>query len=80
MFGRRGAFLVKVFTTLLLVAVGIFGFDSEGIFLFYALYTAIWQRELEAPAQDEVTELDFGRGCAGIVTALFVFLTLLPHT
>ena len=80
MFGRRGAYMVKVFTVLILITIGLVGLDNERILLMYALFTTIWQRELESPAQNEVDELDFGRGFAAIASAIFVALTLLPHT
>ena len=38
MFGRRGAFVVKLFTTLLLCVAGIFGLDENNIFLIYILF------------------------------------------
>lgn len=78
MFGRRGAYLVKILTTLLLCALGIFGLDEPRIFLAYVLFTMIWQRDLESPALNEVDELDFGRGLVGIVSATVVVLTLFP--
>eukprot|EP00980_Cylindrotheca_fusiformis_P031007 scaffold25699_cov137-Cylindrotheca_fusiformis.AAC.11 len=62
MFGRRGAFVVKLFTTLLLCAVGLVGLDQENILLIYVLFASIWQRELETPMRNEVDELDFIRG------------------
>jgi hypothetical protein len=79
MFGRRGAFLVKSFTTLLLCAVGLFGLDGQKILVAYAFFVTFWQRELESPMQNEVDELDFGRGFVAIAVALLVALTLLPH-
>lgn len=78
MFGRRGAFVVKLFTTLLLCVAGIFGLDDSNIFLIYILYVSIWQRELETPSRNEVDELDFPRGLLGIFAALLVGLTLIP--
>ena len=78
MFGRRGAFVVKLFTTLLLCVAGIFGLDENNIFLVYILFATIWQRELETPARNEVDELDFPRGLLGIFAALLVGLTLIP--
>ena len=80
MLGRRGTFVIKSITTLLLCAIGLFGFDSQEIFLVYVFFVTIWQRELESPIQNEVDELDFGRCCIGIAAALLVALTLLPHT
>ena len=79
MFGRRGSFLIKSFTTLMLCAIGLFDLDSQAIFVVYVLFVTIWQRELESPIRNEVDELDFGRGCIGILVALLVALTLLPH-
>lgn len=55
MFGRRGSFVVKLFTTLLLCAAGIFGLDEVNIFLTYVLFASIWQRELETPTRNEVS-------------------------
>jgi membrane-associated protease RseP (regulator of RpoE activity) len=78
MFGRRGAYIVKACTSVLLCIFGVFGFDQTSIFLLYVLFANIWQRDLETPAMNEVEELDFGRGVLGIVTCLFVALALLP--
>lgn len=78
MFGRRGAFVVKLFTTLLLCAAGIFGLDDVNILLTYVLFASIWQRELESPVRNEVDELDFMRGLFGISAAIMVGLTLIP--
>ena len=78
MFGRRGAFVVKLFTTLLLCLMGIFGLDDTNLFLVYVLFATIWQRELESPARNEVDELDFPRGLVGIGAALLVGLVLIP--
>ncbi|KAG7355458.1 Ulp1 protease family protein [Nitzschia inconspicua] len=78
MFGRRGAFVTKLFTTLLLVLAGLFGLDENNILLTYVLYTLIWQRELETPIRNEVDEIDFSRGLLGIAGALLVGLTLIP--
>ena len=78
MFGRRGAYLVKTFSALILCVIGLFGLDEAGIFLTYVLFTIIWQRELDAPVQNEVDELDFTRGLVGIVSAIFVALVLVP--
>jgi len=78
MFGRRGAYLISTFTALLLCLVGLFGLDDSRIFLSYTLFAMLWQRELETPTRNEVEELDFGRGAAGIMAALFVGLTLVP--
>lgn len=78
MFGRRGAYLVNTFTTLILCAVGIFGFDEQRLFLTYVLFSMIWQRELEAPTLNEADDLDFSRGLVGIASAIIVFLALMP--
>lgn len=78
MFGRRGAFLVNIITTLILCAMGIFGLDETQLFLTYILYVMIWQRDLEAPTLNEADELDFPRGLVGIGTAIVVFLSLMP--
>ena len=78
MFGRRGAFIVKLFTTVLLCVAGIAGLDEVNIFLTYVLFTSIWQRELETPSRNEVDELDFPRGLLGISAAILVGLVLIP--
>jgi hypothetical protein len=78
MFGRKGTYLVSTFTTVLLCAVGLFGFDQSRILLIYVLFTVLWQRELESPALNEVEELDFARGVLGIATSLLVALVLVP--
>lgn len=78
MFGRRGAYIVTVFTALLLCLAGIFGLDESRMMLAYTLYATLFQRELEIPAMDEVAELDYTRGAIGILMAFFVALTLFP--
>jgi hypothetical protein len=78
MFGRRGAFVVKLFTSLLLCVAGLVGLDQVNILLIYVLYASIWQRELETPMRNEVDELDFLRGSVGIAVAAVVGLTLIP--
>jgi len=78
LFGRRGAFIIKFFTGILLCVAGILEVDESGILLTYSLYTFIWQRELEAPCRNEVEELDFGRAILGIATAVLVGLSLVP--
>jgi hypothetical protein len=78
MFGRRGAFVTKLFTTLLLCVAGLIGLDDMNILLAYVLYTMIWQRELETPIKNEVDEIDFSRGLLGITGAILVGLTLIP--
>lgn len=80
MFGRRGAFVTKLFTTLILVISGLFGLDELNILLAYAIFVLLWQRELESPIRNEVDELDFSRGLLGIVVAILVGLTLIPMT
>ena len=80
MFGRRGAFVVKLLTTVLLCVAGIFGFDESNLLLVYVVFASIWQRELETPVRNEVDELDFPRGLLAIVTALMVGLVLIPLT
>ena len=78
MFGRRGAYIVKLFTTLLLCITGLIGLDNANFFLTYIFFVAIWQRQLETPARNEVDELDFTRGLLGIGTAILVGLVLIP--
>mmetsp|Transcript_28277 Transcript_28277/g.76608 ORF Transcript_28277/g.76608 Transcript_28277/m.76608 type:complete len:1073 (-) Transcript_28277:247-3465(-) len=80
MFGRRGAFVVKLFTTLILTASGLFGLDEVNMLLAYVVFTLVWQRELESPLRNEVDELSFSRGLVGIVTAVMVGLILIPMT
>ena len=80
MFGRRGAFVTKLFMALTLVMSGLFGLDELNILLAYAVFVLLWQRELESPIRNEVDELDFTRGLLGIVMAIFVGLTLIPMT
>jgi len=79
MFGRKGTVLIKFATTVVLLLAGLFGLDESRILLLYAVYVSLCQGELETPAQDEVTELDVGRGVLGILSALFVVGTLLPR-
>jgi hypothetical protein len=78
MFGRRGAYVVSVFTHILLCLIGLFGLDQSGIILAYNLFCIIWQRGPETPARNEVEELDVGRGAFGISTAIVVSLALTP--
>lgn len=78
MFGRRGTYIVKSFTALILCSVGIFGGDKANILLAYVLFALIWQRELETPARNEVEELDFARGALGIFVSVLVGLALFP--
>lgn len=78
MFGRRGAFVVKLFTTVILCVAGLVGLDEVNILLTYVLFASIWQRELETPARNEVDELDIQRGLVAISAAILVGLTLIP--
>jgi hypothetical protein len=78
MFGRRGTLLVKSLTALMLSAAGLFGFDDSGLLLSYVLMIIFWQNEIEAPARNEVEELDFRRGGFAIGMAIFAFLIILP--
>ena len=80
MFGRRGAFVTKLFTTLILVLSGLLGLDDINILLAYAIFVLVWQRELESPIRNEVDEIDFSRGLLGITSAILVGLTLIPMT
>jgi len=80
MFGRRGAFVTKLFTTLILVLSGLLGLDDMNVLLAYAVFVLVWQRELESPIRNEVDELDFSRGLLGIMVAILVGLTLIPMT
>lgn len=78
MFGRKGAFIVKLFTAVLLCAAGLFKLDDANILLFYILYVLVFQRELETPSRNEVDELDFPRGLVATAAALAVGLALIP--
>lgn len=78
MFGRRGTYVVKTFTAIILCAAGIFGLDDSRVLLMYVLYAFLWQRDLETPVANEVEELDFVRGAIAIGVAFFVALALLP--
>lgn len=80
MFGRRGAFVTKLFTTLALVLAGLLGLDDINILLAYTIFVLVWQRELESPIRNEVDEIDFSRGLLGITSAILVGLTLIPMT
>jgi hypothetical protein len=80
MFGRRGAFVTKLFTTVLLVIAGLFGLDDMNLLLAYTIFALVWQRELESPIRNEVDELDFFRGLIGISSAILVGLILIPMT
>jgi len=80
MFGRRGAFVTKLFTTVLLVISGFFGLDDMNLLLAYTIFAIVWQRELESPIRNEVDELDFFRGLIGISSAILVGLILIPMT
>lgn len=78
MFGRRGTYLISTGATLALCAVGLFGFDEARLLVTYLFFACLWQRELEAPMQNEVDRLDDIRSLFGFVTWLGVTLTLLP--
>ena len=78
MFGRRGTYLIKAFTTIALLSVSLFGFDQARVMLTYLAFASLFQRELEAPTQNEVDELDDMRSIFGILIAMLVTLTLLP--
>lgn len=78
MFGRRGAFVTKLFTAIILVSAGLFGLDDLNILIAYTLFSLIWQRELETPIRNEVDELDFTRGLVGILSGIIVGLILIP--
>ena len=80
MFGRRGTFVTKLFTTLILVLSGLVGFDNMNILLGYTIFVLVWQRELDSPIRNEVDELDFLRGLLGITSAILVGLVLIPMT
>lgn len=80
MFGRRGAFVIKLFTLFLIIFAGLIGMDDMSIFLPYAIFVAIYQRDLESPIRNEVDELDFSRGFLGISSAILVGLILIPMT
>lgn len=78
LFGRRGAFILKAFTIILLCLFGLFGFDETNILLFYALLCVVWQRDLEKPIKNEFDELDLGRGGLAIAMGFIAALTLSP--
>lgn len=78
MFGRRGSYLVSIFSTVLLCAAGLVGLDESHILLSYILFVVLWQRLPETPARNEVAQLDVARGVAAFGTAVIVALTLLP--
>jgi len=80
MFGRRGAFVTKLFTTVILCAAGLFGLDNVNLLILYVIFTLTWQRELDSPIRNEVDELDFTRGLLGIISAILVGLILIPMT
>jgi len=80
MFGRRGAFVVKLFTAAILVLSGLFGLDDMNLLLPYVIFVQVWQRELESPIRNEVDEIDFFRGLLGISSAILVGLILIPMT
>merc|ERR1712157_306235 len=80
MFGRRGAFVTKLFTTAILVLCGLVGLDDMNLLLPYVIFVLVWQRELESPIRNEVDEIDFFRGLLGITSAILVGLILIPMT
>jgi len=80
MFGRRGAFVTKLFTAVILVVSGLLGLDDMNVLLAYAVFVLVWQRELESPIRNEVDEIDFPRGLLGITSAILVGLILIPMT
>jgi len=58
--------------------VKVFGSDESNILLLYAIFTLFWQRQLEAPVQNEVEDAGEIRGYVAILSTLIVFLVLLP--
>lgn len=78
MFGRRGAFVTKLFTMVILATAGLFGLDDANVLVAYGLFTLIWQRELDTPVRNEVDELDISRGMIGIASSIVVGLILIP--
>ena len=61
-----------------MVLAGAFGLDDASIFLGYAFYASIWQREPEIPCRNEVDELEVTRGFLSIGVFVLVMLTLIP--
>lgn len=79
LFGRSLSRLVQLGTLFILVIVGLFGYDEQDVFLYYAIYAYILQRETEIPCRNEVTDIDdFSRGFLVIFMALLVPLCLVP--
>ncbi|KAL3817745.1 hypothetical protein ACHAXA_010965 [Cyclostephanos tholiformis] len=77
-FGRSFSRVVQGTALLTLIVAGFFGIDQMNIFLCYAIFCQIWQRDLEVPCRNEVDELDSVRGFIAIVISLIVILTLIP--
>lgn len=79
MSGRRVAWITKAFSTIALFIGGLIALGRSTSFLIvYLAFATIWQRELEAPVQNEVDYLDNGRTAVGFCTAVLVALALLP--
>jgi membrane-associated protease RseP (regulator of RpoE activity) len=78
MFGRPGANLLKYFTTLLLYLWSLVGLNSLLMIFPYIAFVVLWQYDPEAPARNEVEQLDFPRASLGISMALIMALVLLP--
>lgn len=79
MFGRRVTWIIKAFTTVSLCIAGFIALGrSSSVLLTYIAFATIWQRELEAPVQNELDYVDNGRVLVGFLMAMLVALTLLP--
>ena len=78
LFGRRGTYLIKTFSTIALVLSGVTGSDEANILLVYAFLTFLYQRDLEAPMQNEVDGVGEIRVYVTVLTVLIVIMTLLP--
>mmetsp|Transcript_16261 Transcript_16261/g.24590 ORF Transcript_16261/g.24590 Transcript_16261/m.24590 type:complete len:646 (-) Transcript_16261:224-2161(-) len=79
MFGRRVTWIIKAFATVSLCIAGFIALvKSSSLLLTYTAFATIWQRELEAPVQNEVDYVDNGRVLIGFLMAMLVALTLLP--
>ena len=77
-FGRSFARVVQGTVLLTLIVTGLFGADQVNIFLCYAIFCQVWQKEMEVPCRNEVDELDSVRGFVAIGISLIVILTLVP--
>lgn len=77
-FGRSFARIVQGTALLTLIVAGLFGADQVNIFLCYAIFCQVWQKEMEVPCRNEVDELDSVRGFVAIGISLVVFLILIP--